>query len=101
MQSTVILVWTAHDEQTFSVTTTLSSEQARAWLDEQFLDFDCEPLRASGKVLVADKLLAIAEAAGQPQFADVAWAQRYAEAAAAATARSLIRVNVMERTLTY
>ena len=101
MQSTVILVWNAHDEQTLQLTTTLSPDQARAWLDEQFVAFDCEPLRASGKVLVADKLLAIAEAAGRPQFADAAWAQRYAEAAAAATARPLIRVNVAERTLTY
>ncbi len=101
MHSTVTLVWNASQEQTFNVDTSLAPDQARAWLDEQFLAFECEPLRASGKVLVADKLLAIADAAGPTQFADAAWAQHYAEAAAAATARPSVRVDVSMRTLSY
>ena len=42
----------------------LDHEAARRWLDEQFLAFDCEPLRPTGKVLTADKVLALASAAG-------------------------------------
>ncbi|MDZ7857855.1 MAG: hypothetical protein U5O44_16910 [Sphaerotilus sp.] len=80
----------------------MSADDARRWLDEQFLDFDCEPLRASGKVLVADKLLAIAEAAGPEAFAaGDAWTMRFAEAAGAATARAKIRMDVPGRTLDF
>lgn len=80
----------------------MGADDARRWLDEQFLDFDCEPLRASGKVLVADKLLAIAEAAGPEAFAaGDAWARRFAEAAGAATARATIRMDVPGRSLDF
>jgi len=44
----------------------LSNEAARRWLDEQFTQLECEPLRASGKVLLADKVLVVAQAAGWP-----------------------------------
>ena len=37
---------------------------ARRWLDDEFTRLDCAPLRASGKVLTADKLLAVAAEAG-------------------------------------
>ena len=36
----------------------MTSEEARRWLDEQFVANECEPLRATGKVLTADKVLA-------------------------------------------
>src|SRR5256885_13859435 len=36
--------------------TPMSSDEGRHWLDQQFISMDCEPLRASGKVLLADKL---------------------------------------------
>ena len=42
----------------------MSHEAARVWLDEQFTRLDCEPLRASGKVLTADKVLVVTQAAG-------------------------------------
>ena len=42
----------------------LTSEAARQWLDEQFVALECEPIRASGKVLTADKVMALATAAG-------------------------------------
>lgn len=43
----------------------MPNEDARRWLDEQFVANECEPLRASGKVLTADKVLALAQAAGE------------------------------------
>ena len=85
-----------------AVESTMGADDARRWLDEQFLDFDCEPLRASGKVLVADKLLAIAEAAGAEAFgAGDAWTRRFAEAVGAATARVTVHIDVAGRTLNY
>jgi len=55
MQSEVLV--TLSPGQEFRLSTegpTLSNEQARRWLDDEFTRLDCEPLRASGKVLLAD-----------------------------------------------
>ena len=35
----------------------MPSDVARRWLDDEFMRLECEPLRASGKVLLADKVL--------------------------------------------
>ena len=35
----------------------MANEEGRRWLEEQFTRLECEPLRASGKVLTADKVL--------------------------------------------
>ncbi|AVO49868.1 hypothetical protein C6568_11840 [Melaminivora suipulveris] len=72
----------------------MEHEQARRWLDDEFLRLECEPLRASGKVLLADKVLTIAQAAGERQFADAAWGQQFAAAAVAALSRPVVRVDV-------
>lgn len=72
----------------------MTHEQARAWLDEQFVAMECEPMRASGKVLVADKLLAIAHAAGPERFANAAFAQSFASAAAGALGKPLVTVDL-------
>jgi len=70
-------------------------EQGRRWLDEAFQANDCEPLRASGKVLTADKLLAIAAAVGRQRFeADAAFRDAYAVAALSAMGRPVVRVDV-------
>ena len=41
----------------------LPHDQARIWLDAQFTQMDCEPLRPTGKLLTADKVLVVAQAA--------------------------------------
>jgi hypothetical protein len=69
-------------------------EQARTWLDQEFVRLECVPTRASGKVLFADKILAIADAVGAAGFADVAWAGSYAAAVTGAVGRSPLRVNL-------
>lgn len=38
---------------------------ARKWMDETWEKMGCEPIRPSGKVLLLDKILGIAEAYGQ------------------------------------
>jgi hypothetical protein len=79
-----------------------SHEDARHWLDEQFVSNECEPLRASGKVLTADKLLAIANAFGLRRFReDEALRLAYAHAAEAALQRPNVRVDVDARAITF
>jgi hypothetical protein len=79
----------------------LSFEAARRWLDENFVRLECEPLRGSGKVLLADKLVGIARAAGPKAFADEAWALDYARAAAGALSKALIKVDVSRLAVSY
>ena len=46
----------------------ISSDEGRRWLDQQFVSLECEPLRATGKVLLADKLVVVArEARNRPR----------------------------------
>jgi hypothetical protein len=79
----------------------VSPDAARAWLDAQFVALECEPLRASGKVLTADKVLRVTEAAGPARFADERWAADYARAVSVALGRPLIRVDVPAMAITY
>ncbi|WP_119155546.1 hypothetical protein [Caldimonas tepidiphila] len=79
----------------------MGSEEARRWLDEQFVALDCEPLRATGKVLLADKVLAVASAAGVENFANPAWAQAFARAVEGALQKPLVRVDVPGVTVAY
>lgn len=72
----------------------MTSEAARRWLDEQFTQLDCEPLRASGKVLLADKVLTVAHAAGAARLADPQWSLAFARAASAALAKPVVRVDI-------
>ena len=73
-------------------------EAARLWLDDEFRWLGATLSRPTGKVLLVDKVLAIAEAAGSQGFADAAWAEAYARAAAGAVRRPLIRVDVPNTT---
>jgi len=79
----------------------VANDVARAWLDEQFTALDCEPLRASGKVLTADKVLRITEAAGAALFADKKWVAAYVGAVHAALAKPVIRVDVPAMAVTF
>jgi hypothetical protein len=79
----------------------LSFDAARRWLDENFARLECGPLRGSGKVLLADKLVVIAQAAGAAGFADEAWALDYARAAAGSLSKALIKVDVPRLAVSY
>ena len=95
MQSEVLV--TLSPGQEFRLSTegpTLSNEQARRWLDDEFTRLDCEPLHASGKVLLADKVLTVALAAGTALFNDPVWSRDFARAAGAALAKPVVRVDV-------
>lgn len=79
----------------------MTPEAARAWLDEQFTDLECEPLRLTGKVLNADKVLLIAQAAGPSRFADAKWAEQFARSASAALGKAVVNVDVPGSTVGY
>ena len=72
----------------------MAHEEARLWLDGEFTAMECEPLRASGKVLLADKVLTVALAAGTALFNDPVWSRDFARAASAALAKPVVRVDV-------
>jgi hypothetical protein len=77
-------------------------DDARRWLDEQFVANDCEPLRASGKILTADKVLALAQAAGERRFADdAAFAHSFARAALSALGRPMVVVDVAAGAISF
>ena len=79
----------------------MSSELARRWLDEQFTQMGCEPLRPTGKLLTADKVLVVAEAAGPAKFADAQWAQEFARAATAALGKPLVNIDITSLSISY
>jgi hypothetical protein len=80
----------------------MAADAARRWLDDQFVANDCEPIRASGKVLTVDKLLAIATAVGAQRFdADAAFGRDFARAATAALGRPVVRIDVEARSIDF
>ena len=76
-------------------------EAARRWLDEQFTQMGCEPLRPTGKLLTADKVVVVAEAAGPARFADAEWAQAFACAATTALGRPMVNIDVTALSISY
>ena len=79
----------------------MAQEAAREWLDRQFTELGCEPLRPTGKVLAADKIVVIAQAAGPARFADAGWADQFARAASASPDKPVVHVDVPGLTIGY
>lgn len=79
----------------------MPNEMARKWLDDQFVAMECEPLRASGKLLLADKVLVVARAAGKDRIGDAFWGGLFAAAAAAALGKPVVRVDVNTMSVSY
>ena len=75
--------------------------RAREWLDRTYEQFGCEPMRPSGKVLLLDKILAIADAAGAKHFQrDSEWGRSFAQAVSSALDRTSVQVDVEGRSVT-
>ena len=74
---------------------------ARWWLDDQFTQMGCEPLRPTGKLLTADKVLVVAQAAGLAKFAEPKFSQEFARAASAAVGKPVIHVDVSTLRISY
>jgi hypothetical protein len=94
MRNEVFVKFAGVDDIALRPAEPMALDAARQWLDQEFQRLDATISRPTGKVLFVDKVLAIAEAAGSQGFADAAWADSYARAAAGALRRPLIRVDV-------
>lgn len=101
MSAEVIVSFGADQDVRFVVEALSDPHEARAWLDAEFLALGCEPLRASGKVLVADKLLSVADAAGIGRLQDPTWGPAFARAAAGATQRTMLRIDLPGHSVNY
>jgi hypothetical protein len=80
----------------------LESLEAREWLDRQFVALECEPLRASGKLLTADKVLAVTAELGHGALAaDEALRTALARAVLGALGQPLVTVDTEGGTVTF
>ena len=67
MQGQVIVVFDAHRSLELSVDAPMDADQASAsrdWFEQTWSSLGCEPLRVSGKVLLLDKILGVADGLG-------------------------------------
>jgi hypothetical protein len=94
MHHEVLVKFAGRDDIALRPAEAMPLDVARQWLDREFQRLDATFSRPTGKVLLVDKVLAIAEAAGSHGFADASWAESYARAAAGALRKPLIRVDV-------
>lgn len=69
--------------------------QARAWLLEEFQALECIPTNPTGKILVLDMILQVAQYSGEDRFEnDAEWAKTYGIAVVVALERPAVRVDV-------
>lgn len=79
----------------------LTSAQAQDWLDREWEDLDCVPTNPVGKVLRLDKVLLVAQYAGERRFAEAGdWAKNYARAVVSALGRDNVLVDIAEHEVT-
>ena len=72
-----------------------TAEEAHLWLSQQWEEFECTPRSLVGKVLTLDKILQIAQEAGEKRFAGAGtWTEHYARAVLAVLDRDTVRVDV-------
>ena len=79
----------------------MERDDARKWLDEEFVAMDCEPLRPTGKLLMTDRVVVVAQAAGPAKFADAAWALAFARAASTVLNKTVVNIDADALTITY
>ena len=103
MHSEVSVKLAANQEYRFDLegAEPMAHEAGRRWLDEQFIALDCEPLRASGKVLLADKVLVVARDAGPRLLNDPQLSREFARAASAALDKPVVRIDLGAMTVSY
>ena len=79
----------------------MPNDLARWWLDDQFTQMGCEPLRPTGKLLTADKVVVVAEAAGLKKFSNPKWAHEFARASSAALGKPAVDIDVAMLSIIY
>ena len=79
----------------------MGNAEARDWLDAQFTQLGSEPLRPTGKLLLADKVLVVARDAGPRLLNDPQWSREFARAASAALDKPVVRIDLGAMTVSY
>ena len=103
MQSEVRVIQDERTEWRFDLdpAAPMGNAEARDWLDAQFTQLGSEPLRPTGKLLLADKVLVVAQAGGAELLADPDWGKTFARAASAALAKPVITVDLATMSVSY
>ncbi|HWK69332.1 hypothetical protein [Pollutimonas sp. M17] len=98
MRSVVTIIF--NNRQSLELTTDVDPAgqapvAARDWFDATWTRLGCEPLRPSGKVLLLDKILGVADALGYAKLSqDEQQAHEYARQAALALEKPRITVDL-------
>ena len=79
----------------------MSNAEARDWLDAQFTQLGSEPLRPTGKLLLADKVLVVARDAGPQLLGDPQWGPNFARAASAVLAKPVVSIDLAAMTMSF
>lgn len=79
----------------------MDAQEARAWLDAQFTELGSEPLRPTGKLLLADKVLVVARDAGPRLLNNPVWLAQFARSASAALGKPVVVVDLAAMTLSF
>lgn len=103
MQSEVRVVLDARTEWRFSLDLVqpMSQQEGRDWLDARFSELGAAPLRPTGKLLLADKVLLVAREAGPRRLDDDHWGHEFARAASAALAKPVVAVDLRTMTVSF
>ena len=103
MQSEVRVIQDERQEWTFALDhqPPMTQEEGRDWLDAQFVALGSEPLRPTGKLLLADKVLVVARDAGPRLLNDPQWSREFARAASAALDKPVVRIDLGAMTVSY
>jgi|SRR5690606_924926 hypothetical protein len=98
MRSVVTIVFNSRQSLEFAVDVDPAGPAplaARDWFEATWTRLGCEPLRPSGKVLLLDKILGVADALGYAKLAsDQQLAQDFAEQAALALEKPRVTVDL-------
>jgi len=98
MRSTVTIIFSSRQSVERNIEVTAqdgSADSAREWFDATWTRLGCEPLRPSGKVLLLDKVLGVADALGYGELAqNDALMQEFSTQAALALGKPRIIVDL-------
>lgn len=98
MRSTVTIIFSERQRLEYVVDieqTPDTQAQAMEWLEATWDRLGCEPLRHSGKVLILDKVLGVADSLGYSTFVQHEdRAREFAQQIAAALGRPVINIDL-------
>lgn len=98
MRSIVTIVFSERQRLEYTVEADPTPEAqagARDWLEATWTRLECEPLRHSGKVLLLDKVLGVADSLGHDMFVQhPERAEEFAQQTATALARPAITIDL-------